>query len=531
MTTNNSVNTSLNLQTGTGKFVGDTSPTIITPVINQINDASGNPVVAFGSRASAVNYISIYNGATNQQSNIQCTGADASISMALEPKNGDIFLKDLTNTIAPGIRWFNAGGSQYTALRAAVNQTTTVSFTLPQTDGTPGQVMQTDGSGNLSFISPGKSASQYTVSKVSGQGNFTTIQAAINQAVSDGASLATPLTVWIFSGDYTENLTLQPYVNLAAASDPSEVGVNVIGNAVYSGTGDFSITNIGFTTNNSSAAISFQSAGTAACHLQSVAIDGASGIGLECTSATTTLQFSIGSLKAATGGKCKNITDGNIEFFSGLATFTDTASTISGGTLRIIGCDITDAYDVSGGLVEVFGSLVQSSSFPCFNIATGATVYTTTSSLGSSSTYFIDGTGTLGYSNISPLGSSFIINPTLAVLPLPTFSGITNIKTLISAPPDSQSSSLSLGAAYQNTLGYDVVLTVYLAVASATTADILLGVGSTNTPTQQTVISGLTLAALNVIPVTIYLPNNYYALLSTSGTISITISGQSAMPV
>ncbi len=74
-------------------------------------------------------------------------------------------------------------------------------------------------------------------------------------------------------------------------------------------------------------------------------------------------------------------------------------------------------------------------------------------------------------------------------------------------------------------------MTVYLAVTASTTAAILLGVGPTNTPTQQTIISGLTLASLAIIPVTIYVPNNYYALLSTSGTITVSISGQQAFPV
>lgn len=103
--------------------------------------------------------------------------------------------------------------------------------------------------------------------------------------------------------------------------------------------------------------------------------------------------------------------------------------------------------------------------------------------------------------------------------------------SIISAPAVSQSSSLALASAYQNPFGYDVVLTVYLAITSATTANILLGVGSTNTPTQQTIISGLTLAALGIVPVTIYLPTGYFALLSTTGTIALTISGQQAMPV
>ncbi len=103
--------------------------------------------------------------------------------------------------------------------------------------------------------------------------------------------------------------------------------------------------------------------------------------------------------------------------------------------------------------------------------------------------------------------------------------------SISSAPAASQSSSLALGTAYLNPFGYDVVLTVYVAVTSATSASILCGVGPTITPTQQTIISGLTLAALSVIPITVYLPAGYYALISNSGTITDSIAGQQAMPV
>lgn len=120
---------------------------------------------------------------------------------------------------------------------------------------------------------------------------------------------------------------------------------------------------------------------------------------------------------------------------------------------------------------------------------------------------------TTGYQLLLFTGSSFdLLNP-------------------VGLPAASQSASLAIGAAYQNTFGYDVILTVYLSVTAATTADITLGVGPTNTPTDQTLISGLTVAALTIIPITISLPNNYYALLDTSGTITMTISGQQAMPV
>jgi hypothetical protein len=103
--------------------------------------------------------------------------------------------------------------------------------------------------------------------------------------------------------------------------------------------------------------------------------------------------------------------------------------------------------------------------------------------------------------------------------------------SLITAPSVSSSSSLSVGTAYHNTSGHDVMVAVYLSVTAATTASIKLGVGTSSTPTQQTIISGLSTAALIIIPINIYIPHNYYALLSTTGTITDSISGQITMPI
>jgi len=102
---------------------------------------------------------------------------------------------------------------------------------------------------------------------------------------------------------------------------------------------------------------------------------------------------------------------------------------------------------------------------------------------------------------------------------------------LVTQPPVSSAPSLVIGTAFQNTLGYDVMMTVYLSITAATTANILLGVGSTNTPTQQTVVASLTTAALMIVPIPIYIPSGYYARLSTSGTITATITGQIRMPI
>ena len=105
------------------------------------------------------------------------------------------------------------------------------------------------------------------------------------------------------------------------------------------------------------------------------------------------------------------------------------------------------------------------------------------------------------------------------------------INSVVTAPAASSSSSLALGTSYQNTLGYDVMLSVYLNITSALSASVLLGVGSTSTPTQQTLFGPVTLSVLSIIPINIYLPADYYAKLSTSGTIVSAIAGQIAMPI
>lgn len=116
----------------------------------------------------------------------------------------------------------------------------------------------------------------------------------------------------------------------------------------------------------------------------------------------------------------------------------------------------------------------------------------------------------------------------ISLIPL-NLSAVSNY--IVTAPDASSLSSLSLGSDYQNTLGYDVMLSVYLSVTSALGGNILLGTGPSSSPTQQTIVSSITLAALNIVPINIYLPANYYANLSTSGTISASISGQIAIPI
>lgn len=101
--------------------------------------------------------------------------------------------------------------------------------------------------------------------------------------------------------------------------------------------------------------------------------------------------------------------------------------------------------------------------------------------------------------------------------------------TIASVPPTNATiqtalGNLALGTAFQNTLSYDVRLTVYLSITVNTSGVVKLGVGTTNTPTQATIISGVT--TVGFVPVTFKIPAGQFALLSISGTITDSIVGQ-----
>tara|TARA_Y100000816_G_scaffold289584_1_gene276341 strand:- start:6 stop:1367 length:1362 start_codon:yes stop_codon:yes gene_type:complete len=92
---------------------------------------------------------------------INTPGAAASFTQVDITAQGDLRLQDTT-------------GGEYVALQAPSTVASNVTFTLPSADGSSGQVLKTDGSGNLSFISvstPGAAAS-FTQVDITAQGDL-----------------------------------------------------------------------------------------------------------------------------------------------------------------------------------------------------------------------------------------------------------------------------------------------------------------------------------------------------------------------
>ncbi len=86
MTAVNQVGNPLTGSTGTGAFVGAQSPTIVTPVIAQINDVNGNAELAFSATASSVNYLQINNNSIGLYPDIAAIGSDTDIGINFTAK-------------------------------------------------------------------------------------------------------------------------------------------------------------------------------------------------------------------------------------------------------------------------------------------------------------------------------------------------------------------------------------------------------------------------------------------------------------
>ena len=112
--------------TGTVLTLTDThlnsTVSIRIPTAKGIDDDSGNEFLKFTKTASAVNEFTIINSATGSAPEIQSTGGDTNIDLKITPKgSGKIILDGLA---------------------------------FPNADGTANQVLQTNGSGVLSFATP-----------------------------------------------------------------------------------------------------------------------------------------------------------------------------------------------------------------------------------------------------------------------------------------------------------------------------------------------------------------------------------------
>jgi len=63
-----------------------TTPTLTSPIINEIDDSNGNEEIIFTATASAVNEITIANAATGNNPNFTASGSDTNVGINFTPK-------------------------------------------------------------------------------------------------------------------------------------------------------------------------------------------------------------------------------------------------------------------------------------------------------------------------------------------------------------------------------------------------------------------------------------------------------------
>lgn len=202
-----------------------------------------------------------------------------------------------------------------------------------------GNTVTIDGSGII-YIS----MSPYIVGQVGDtHAGFTTIQSAINQAVTDGATNTNRKNVYIKPGTYTENLTLAVGVNLIALNkDDVATAVFIIGKATATFTGSCEISGLQLKTNSDYLLVVSGSNATQV-YIDDCFLNCINNTGINFTSSNASSLITINNSTTDIGT-------------TGITIYTST----SPGTLTFNFCDLnnsgstTTASTVSSGIVALF---------------------------------------------------------------------------------------------------------------------------------------------------------------------------------
>ncbi len=135
MATMNQAGVGLSGSTGTGTFVGSTSPTITTPRIAQINDINGNAAIALTSVGSA-DYWAFSNAGALGSVQATATGSDTDIDMVFNTKGQGQFKIVANSLVAPAIVINTGTAGQHVTTLSMANTAASRAYTFPDASGT-----------------------------------------------------------------------------------------------------------------------------------------------------------------------------------------------------------------------------------------------------------------------------------------------------------------------------------------------------------------------------------------------------------
>ena len=124
--------------------------------------------------------------------------------------------QNLTLNAQADLRFGDSDSSHYVALQAPATVSSNITFTLPAADGTSGQAMVTDASGNLSFAAAGATVTSDTSTNTDFKMYFAaTTSGALTAVKQDSGLLYNPSTGTLTSAAFTGVASSAKYADLA----------------------------------------------------------------------------------------------------------------------------------------------------------------------------------------------------------------------------------------------------------------------------------------------------------------------------
>lgn len=270
------------------------------------------------------------------------------------------------------------------------------------------------------------------------RGTFSTIQAAINAAVSGQTVFIRPSAT-----PFTENLTLKAGVNLSSFGSSSfDIGVTIVGNHTFSAAGNCNLSGLILQTNNAGSALTVSGSNASALQLFNCRIEATNDNGITFSSSSSSARVNLYNCR----GRCQTVGDSFFVHSSAGAMLlmnceiggtSTTASTQSAGNLTIIGSNFSQAITTSStaafsmyqsivemgtlnttfatiggsGTSQIIESFIATGTAAAISISSSATLMCLVIS-STNSTAVITGAGSVTYSDISFSNTGNIINTT-----------------------------------------------------------------------------------------------------------------------
>ena len=560
--------------TGTVLTLSDTNlnstVSIRIPTSKGIDDDSGNEFLKFTKTASAVNEFTIINSATGNAPEIQATGGDTNIDLKITPKgSGKINLDGIKFPNADGsanqalvtdgsgslsfatIATFNTplavvgnatagseirlpedtdNGSNYVALKAPNTIASNLTLTLPSADGTANQLLKTDGSGNLSFVTPSagfsgatttSSAVDITLTSASTQVQFASMTAADKAVIlPDATTLTTkgfPLFVIANNGVYNFNVKNNGGYTLIVLAPTQSVELTLADNSTSNGVwaSDSVVFNLGtMETNLTTVKSGTTGTSTALAHFNPAS----AGVSIDKLTSTTAIIFYV-------AGTSNRDVYGVVVSYSGTTITVNSETLLYSGSSTAATCFTSVVLDSTTGLIIVGRTSNK--------IAVPFTISGTTITAGTQSATFGAGTGAISggfqkpvavsstlactFDNTATDGLSFKLRTILhngASAPTIGTASSTAITTsdANSAPTLSPISSTKVFIVYQDT-------TALTAIARIGTLD------GTNAPTFETANTSATTVNGPYIGNIKQVSSTEFIYVNISGSDAYTVSG------